>query len=98
MNTRNRKNKYYSNIKGITYNKKSNVWESYITYKNINISLLQNKDINKVVFSRYYAEKLLFKDFSSIEYESIKDYIDNCLDKEKIKNKVKQRIKEKLNI
>ena len=25
MNTRNRKNKYYSNIKGITYNKKSNI-------------------------------------------------------------------------
>lgn len=82
---------YKDNRKG----HKSN-WIAEIKYNDIKIYLSAYINFEDAVYCRYFAEKLLFKEFSPTSYESVKQYIDKCNNKNIIEEKVKQRIKAKI--
>lgn len=74
-------------------------WIAEIRYNDIKIYLCAYINLEDAVYCRYYAEKLLFKEFRPTTYDKkIKPYIDKCLNKEQIEKKVEERIKSKVKI
>lgn len=103
-NVRNKTVLQSNNTSGITgvykdsRNRETN-WISEIRYNDVKIYLSAYIKLEDAVYCRYFAEKVLFKEFQPIaHYNILKPYIDKCENKESIQNKVRERIKAKIDI
>lgn len=83
---------YKDNRKG----RKAN-WIAEIKYNNIKIYLGAYIKLEDAIYCRYYAEKLLFKDFRPVTHDdTIQPYIGKCTNREQIEKTVVGKIKTKI--
>lgn len=85
-----------SGSKGVWFDKSRHKWAVEIKYNNKKIYIGRYEDKNIAIFSRLYAEKLLFKDYMAEECQAILSNINlNLQVKDKLIQSVNNKLKQK---
>lgn len=101
QNTMNRGllNKNKSGIVGVYFDKTRNKWSAEIKFNYVKCFLGRFSEFADAVFIRYYAEQKLFGEFRNIRNDiCITSIIEECKNKEQLKNKVDLKLQEKFKI